>query len=257
MQFLNHELEVEFNNIDKFISQKYKVDIKRKEQLVKYVETSLVFLQSLKIWDSYLSKQYNMVDGIDCYFKEMISNMIHVIILGTIDLKVPALVMLRRTQEIILTYLYYSEHPIEYYKKESDDTKRNINGFNELKEYIKQYPFFVKYNIDEDKLKELVSKIIDDWTKQYKDLSNYVHGTNSSYFQMISYMDEFKFIKSDANYLNKQVKMTSTIVNTLLIVFYFDIYVSMDDTSQKSTIRKAISNERTYKEDIIEIFREI
>ena len=257
MQFLNHELEVEFNNIDKFISQKYKVDIKRKEQLVKYVETSLVFLQSLKIWDSYLSKQYNMVDGIDCYFKEMISNMIHVIILGTIDLKVPALVMLRRTQEIILTYLYYSEHPIEYYKKESDDTKRNINGFNELKEYIKQYPFFVKHNIDEDKLKELVSKIIDDWTKQYKDLSNYVHGTNSSYFQMISYMDEFKFIKSDANYLNKQVKMTSTIVNTLLIVFYFDIYVSMDDTSQKSTIRKAISNERTYKEDIIEIFREI
>ena len=80
MQFLNHELEVEFNNIDKFISEKYKVDIKRKEQLVNYVETSLVFLQSLKIWDSYLNKQCNMVDGIDRYFKEMISNMIHVII---------------------------------------------------------------------------------------------------------------------------------------------------------------------------------
>lgn len=257
MQFLNHELEVEFNNIDKFISEKYKVDIKRKEQLVNYVETSLVFLQSLKIWDSYLNKQCNMVDGIDRYFKEMISNMIHVIILGTIDLKVPALVMLRRTQEIILTYLYYSEHPIEYYKKESDDTKRNINGFNELKEYIKQYPFFIKYNVDENKLKELVLKIIDDWTKQYKDLSNYVHGTNSNYFQMISYMDEFKFIKRDVNYLSKQVKRTSTVVNMLLVVFYFDIYVSMNDASQKSIIRKAISDERTYKEYIIEIFREI
>lgn len=257
MEFLNHELEVEFNNIDKFISEKYKVNIKTKEQLVNYVQISLVFLQSLKIWDSYLDKQCNIFNGIDRYFKEMISNMIHVIILGTIDLKVPALVMLRRTQEIILTYLYYSEHPVEYYKKENDDNVRNINGFNELKEYIKHYPFFTKYNIEEKVLKELVSRIIDDWTKQYKDLSNYVHGTNSDYFQMISYMDEFKFIKSDVNYLIKQVKMVSTIVNMLLIIFHFDIYLSMDDVSQKSIIRRAIGNERNYKKDIIEIFREI
>ena len=106
-------------------------------------------------------------------------------------------------------------------------------------------------------MNELVSKIIDDWTKQYKDLSNFVHGTNSEYFAMVTYMDEFKFIKSDVNYLIKQIKMTSTIVNTLLIVFYFDNYVSMDEASQKSIIRSAISNERTYKKDIVEIFKEI
>lgn len=88
-------------------------------------------------------------------------------------------------------------------------------------------------------------------------ISNYVHGTNSDYFQMISYIDEFKFIKSDVNYLIKQVKMTSTIVNMLLVVFYFDVYVSMDDVSQKCIIRRAISDERTYKKDIVEIFREI
>ena len=257
MQSLNHELEIEFNNIDKFILEKYKVNIRKKEQLINYVKTSLIFLQSLKVWDNNLEKKYNMVSGIDNYFKEMISNMIHAIILGTIDLKVPALVMLRKTQEIILTYLYYSEHPVEYYKKENNDSIRNINGFNELKEYIKQYPFFIKYNVDEKQLKELVLKIIDDWTKQYKDLSNYVHGTNSDYFQMISYMDEFKFIKKDVNYLTKQVNMTSTIVNMLLMVFYFDTYVAMDDVSQKSIIRRAISNERTYKKDIVEIFREI
>ena len=257
MQSLNHELEVEFNNIDKFISEKYKVNIKQKEQLVNHVKISLVFLQSLKIWDKHLDEQYSMVNGIDHYFKEMISNLIHVIILGTIDLKVPALVMLRRTQEIILTYLYYSEHPVEYYKKEKNDNIRNINGFNELKEYIKQYPFFIKYNVDEKKLRELVSRILDEWTKQYKDLSNYVHGTNSSYFQMVSYMDEFKFIKKDVNYVIDQVKMTSTIVNMLLMIFHFDIYLSMDDISEKSIIRQSIVNERSYKSDIVEIFREI
>lgn len=257
MQFFNHELEIEFNNIDKFISEKYKVNIRKKEQSVNYVKTSLVFLKSLKIWDSYLDEQYNKVKGIDNYFKEMISNIIHVIILGTIDLKVPALIMLRRTQEIILTYLYYSEHPVEYYNKEKDDNIRNISGFNELKEYIKQYPFFMKYSANEKILKELVSKILDDWSKQYRDLSHYVHGTNSNYFQMISYIDEFKFIKKDVNYLTKQVKMTSTVVNMLLIIFYFDIYVTMDDVSEKNIIRGAISDERNYKSEIIEIFREI
>lgn len=257
MQFLNHELEVEFNNIDKFISEKYKVNIKRKEQLVNYVKTSLVFLQSLKIWDNYLNEKHSMINGIEHYFKEMISNMIHVIILGTIDLKVPALIMLRRTQEIILMYLYYSDHPIEYYKKENNDNIRNINGFNELKEYIKQYPFFMKYNIEEKTLKELVSRILDDWSNQYKDLSNYVHATNSNYFQMISYVDEFKFIKKDVNYLIKQVKITSTVVNLLLMVFYFDIYATMSGVLEKDIIRFAISDERNYKKDIIKIFREI
>jgi len=257
MQWLNHELEIEFDNIDKFISEKYKVNIKKKEQLVNYVKGSLVFLQSLKIWNRHLDKQYNIVNGIDHYFKEMISNIIHVIILGTIDLKVPALVMLRRTQEIILAYLYYSEHPVEYYKKEKNDNIRNISGFNELKEYIKQYPFSTKYNVDEKRLKELVSRILDEWTIQYKNLSNYVHGTNSSYFQMISYMDEFKFIKKDVNYLIEQVNMTSTVVNMLLMVFYFNTYLSMDDISEKSIIRRAIGNERSYKSDIVEIFTEI
>ena len=54
MQSLNHELEIEFNNIDKFILEKYKVNIRKKEQLINYVKTSLIFLQSLKVWDNNL-----------------------------------------------------------------------------------------------------------------------------------------------------------------------------------------------------------
>lgn len=257
MQSYNFELEEEFENIYKFILEKYKVNIKQKEQLVNYSKATLLFLQSLKIWDKYLSNKDAMVEGINYYFKEMISNVIHVLILGNIDLKVPAIVMLRRTQEIILTYLYYSEHPVEYYKKEKYSNERNISGFDELKEYIKKYPYFTKYNIDDKKIRGLVVRILDEWTKQYKDLSNYVHGTNSSYFQMVSYLDEFQFVKKDINYLVEQVKMTSTIVNMLLLIFYFDTYLSMNDISEKTIIRNSISNERTYKRDIVEIFTEI
>lgn len=257
MENFNYELQIEFENIYKFILEKYKVNIKQKEQLVNYVKATLLFLESLKIWNKHLENEFKKVSGIDNYFKEMISNIIHAIILATIDLKVPSIVMIRRTQEIILTYLYYSEHPIEYYKKENDDNVRNISGFQELKEYIKKYPYFTKYNIDENKIGELVSKIINNWTNQYKELSNYVHGTNSSYFQMVSYLDEFKFVKSDINYLTQQVKKLSTIINVLLIIFYFDIYIHMDENLEKSLIRNSISNETNYKNDIVNIFMEI
>ncbi len=257
MSSYSYEFQKEFDNIYGFILDKYKINIKSKEQLIKYVKTNLAFLQSLKIWEKYLCEEFNKVLGIDNYFKEMISNTIHVIILGTIDLKMPSLIMMRRTQEIILTYLYYSEHPVEYHKKEKDDSIRNFSGFQELKEYIKKYPYFIKYNVEQKRIEELVVKIIDDWTKLYRDLSNYVHGTNSNYFEMVSYVDEFKFDKKDINYLTTQVRKISSIVNMLLIVFYFNIYVKMNENTEKTLIRNCIGSERNYKKDIVDIFKEI
>lgn len=47
----------------------------------------------------------------------MLSNAVHIILLGNIDMKIPALIMLRRTQELILTFIFYSEHPVELFKK--------------------------------------------------------------------------------------------------------------------------------------------
>ena len=146
---------------------------------------------------------FKNLSKIEMYFEEMLSNIIHIIILGNIDMKMPALIMLRRTQEIILTYLYYAEHPVEYYKKESDDRTRPINGFNELKDYIKNYPYSMKYKISDQEMQEFVSEIIDQWGMQYRELSNYVHGTNSNFFQNTQYIDEFKFVKKDVNFLTK------------------------------------------------------
>ena len=182
---------------------------------------------------------------------------VHIILLGNIDMKIPALIMLRRTQELILTFIFYSEHPVELFKKEMDDNSRTVSGFNELKDYIKNYPYSMKYNIDDAEVQEIASKVIEDWTRQYKELSNFVHGTNSNFFQKTEYLDEFKFIKKDVNFLTKQVEVLSSIVNTLLIIFYFEEYIKFDETTEKSLIRSAISNNMEYKKKIVEVLKEI
>ena len=46
--------------------------------------------------------------------------------------------------------------------------------FNELKDYIKNYPYSMKYNVDDAEVQEIASKVIEDWTRQYKELSNFV-----------------------------------------------------------------------------------
>ena len=101
-----------------------------------------------------------------------------------------------------------------------DDNSRPVSGFNEIKDYIKNYPYSMKYNIEDVKVQEIANKVIDDWTRQYRTLSNFVHGTNSNFFQKTEYVDGFKFVKKDINFLAKQVEILSSIVNTLLIIFY-------------------------------------
>ena len=147
--------------------------------------------------------------------------------------------------------------PVELFKKEMDDNSRTVSGFNELKDYIKNYPYSMKYNIDDAEVQEIASKVIEDWTRQYKELSNFVHGTNSNFFQKTEYLDEFKFIKKDVNFLTKQVEVLSSIVNTLLIIFYFEEYIKFDETTEKSLIRSAISNNMEYKKKIVEVLKEI
>lgn len=257
MEIFGYELEEEFNAITEFVEKKYGFTIKSKEQSINFTKKALTFMLTIKVWKKHMFSSFQKVPKIEMYFQEMLSNAIHIILLGNIDMKIPALIMLRRTQELILKYLYYSEHPVELYKKEMDDNSRTVNGFSELKDYIKKYPFSMKYNVEDAKVQDFVSQIIDDWTKQYKELSNYVHGTNSNFFQKAEYIDEFKFVKEDIIFLAKQVELLSSIMNTLLIIFYFQEYTKFDENTEKSLIRSAISNHLGYKKKVVEILQEI
>lgn len=112
-----YEFEEEFNAITQFVEEKYGIIIKSKEQLVDFTQNALIFMMTIKIWQKHLSHIFASIPKTEMYFQEMLSNAIHIILLGNIDMKIPALIMLRRTQELILTYLYYSEHPVELFKK--------------------------------------------------------------------------------------------------------------------------------------------
>lgn len=257
METFGYELEEEFNAITRFVKDKYGIIIKSREQTVDFSKEALIFLMTIKVWKKHLTTTFQKAPKTETYFQEMLSNVIHIILLGNIDMKIPALIMLRRTQELILTFLYYSEHPVELYKKEMDDNSRTISSFNELKDYIKNYPYSMKYNVEDEKIQKIVSKVISDWTMQYKELSNFVHGTNSNFFQGTKYVDEFKFVKGDVNFLTKQVRILASIVNTLLIIFYFQDYIKFDENTEKSLIRNAISNDLEYKKKVVEVLEEI
>lgn len=256
METFSYELEEEFNTIAQFVEAKYGFIIKSKEQSVNFTKKAVTFMMSIKIWKKHMVPVFQKAPKTEMYFQEMLSNAIHIILLGNIDMKIPALIMLRRTQELILAYLFYSEHPVELFKKEMDDNFRTI-GFNELKDYIKNYPYSMKYNVDDVKVQEIASKVIGDWTRQYRELSNFVHGTNSNFFQKTEYVDEFKFEKKDVNFLTKQVEILSSIVNTLLIIFYFQEYIKFDENTEKSLIRSSISNDLGYKKKVVEVLQEI
>lgn len=257
MLVYDYQLENEFNAVDAFLKDKYGVNIKQKEQLVSFVKSCLFSLLSFKIWKVHLNEHFSKTPKIEMYFQELISNICHIMVLGAIDMRIPSLVMLRRTQEIILTYLFYSEHPVEMYKKELDDSVRNIAGFTELKDYIKNYPFSMKYNVKDQDVQVLVSDLINDWSLQYKELSNFVHGTNTLYFQGIENLNSFRFEKKNINFLSKQIKRLTSIGNTLFIIFYFQEYVNFDENTEKSLIRNSIENEYNYKSRIVEVLKEI
>ena len=153
--------------------------------------------------------------------------------------------IIERTYEVINDYYLHDKYD------------HIVSIINELKDYIKNYPYSMKYNVEDAKVQEIVSNVIDDWTMQYRNLSNFVHGTNSKFFQSAEYIDEFKFVKKDVNFLTKQVDILSSIVNTLLIIFYFQEYIKFDENTEKSLIRSAISNDLGYKKKVVEVLEEI
>lgn len=253
---INPEIKEEYDNLSKFILQKYNIDLNLDERKSYYVQTNLKLVKALKIWGEKIESESNLFIKAKCYFDEIVSNVIYSSILAILDLKTPALIMIRRSLENILTFLYYIEHPVEYYKKELDGSSKNFNGFKELKDYIVSYPFICKNkNVDKQKLSIFCKEVLAKWTQQYKELSNYVHGTNSCYLDNKKYFDEIR--NTDIEIIIKNTEELGSIINTLLILFFFNIYTNFEDESEKSKIRNCIKNEFEFKERLVMIFNEI
>lgn len=259
---MDKRLQEEYDNLRHFLKHKYNQDLEESIEDMKVTKYRLIhsfmyFLISLKIWEEKLSIHPEISEKSVIHFKENVSNIIHAFLLTMLHLKVPAIVMMRRTQENLLTFFYYNEHHIESFRKEEDPNYRPFKDFSGLKSYIKGYPFKNKYQVDHQKLTVLLAEMMDGWTRQYGRLSNYVHGSNTNYFSKNSLLDSMTMSNNDYGQMEGEISTLSSIFNGLMIIFFFEEYISFDENKEKYFIRRGINNKFHFKEKLIKIFHEI
>lgn len=259
---MNRKLREEYDNLRFFVKERYNLEMKEDPEEMKRDEYGMIFsflyfLMSLKVWEENLAQKPTINKRSLTHFQENVSNINHAFLLTILHLKIPAIIMLRRTQENLLTFLYYNEHEIESAKKERDSNFRPFRDFSGLKEYIKSYPFREKYTMNDQQLRMLLSEIIDQWAHQYRELSNYVHGSNAKYFSKSNLVDALSISAADFEQIKKNVLILSSVFNALMIIFFFDDYVNFDEQQEKYFVRCAIANDFGYKSRIMHLFYEI
>ncbi len=248
-----------------FLQKKYNIIITEDAYFNDFININLLELTSIKIWSK------NLYDGdsfgAEQYLNEIISNLNQLIILALLGLKIPSFMLIRRSLENLLMFLYFKDHRIEFAKREQNrnDIKKgknqeyriDRNSISELKEYVAYFPFTAIYpEIEKNKLDDLLNSMIQLWDKQYSDLSNFVHGTSSRYLELKNYLDDINPDEDSLNYVSTYNKNYCSLVNSFLILFYFDKFKNFEN-KEKSIIRNAIDSETKFKQKMTDVFGEI
>lgn len=237
------------------LSANFGIDVSNLVMFNDFTETCFKSITSLKIWDEQIRLNEESLAGPLSYLSEIISNLNQVVVMGILGLEIPSYTMLRRSLENILTFLYYKDHPIEFFLRDNTDKIKKLQ-LDSLKQYLRDYPFEMRLNdYDLKKVRVLMDKIILLHSNMYVELSNYVHGKNLRYLELNNYLDD---IKSDDIILKRLIDYLdnlSTIVNVLNILFFFETYIHFSEP-QKSIIRLSISNNGHFKRSLLDIFGE-
>lgn len=184
------------------------------------------------------------------YLEEAISNLNQALILGIIGFRIPACVMMRRSLENMISFLYYKDHPVEYFRKELGTLSTRIK---DIQDYLIKYPSELIHNlVDENKLKSLIKKSIKKWDEVYGELSNYTHGSRKEYLDLKNYIEDISPRDEILTSLIPLAEKLGDIINSLLITFFFGVYQSMNE-SRKSLIRLSIKD-NVIKNDIVDVF---
>jgi hypothetical protein len=219
-----------------------------------FLEVSLKGILSIKIWNNNLKQSTFVSDGPTIYLEEIIANYNQAVALGPLGFKVPLYAMLRRSLENTLSFLYYNDHPVEFYLSKRDDYKRL--KLHDYKNFIKNYPFEMKCDdIDVSKINVLVDKLLVLFTSTYKDLSNYVHATNENYFELTYYLEDVVPTNALLEEGTEHISNINKILNVLYILFFFNDYKNFEE-SAKEIIRLSIPNEKHFKRSLMSIFGE-
>jgi len=241
--------------VRKFLQTNYHLNTNSLSNLDSFLDYSIQGIIAIKIWKNKLQNSSSMKH--DIYLDEIISNLNQVIILSSLGFTIPSAFLIRRSYENLLAYLFYKDHPIEYFIKENEDSSKFKKSV-EFEIYFKEFPFQFYYpRVDLEQCKNLLSELFRDKGDQYSELSNYVHGHNENYLELISLLDE---ISPDNEALEKITKFICeffTFSNSILILFSFNQY-HLCNPEDKQIIRLSIhGGNRRYKDKIRRLFGEI
>lgn len=230
----------------------YPIEIENLPSFDEFIETCLYGIISIKIWDDTLNINEPLSSGPIKYLQEIISNLNQVTILSTLGFKVPTYMLLRRSLENIFAFLYYKDHPIEYYHRDVN-LQRSLSR-DHLIQYLKEYPFEIQNEkLDLAKINGLMNKIFGIERGTYQELSYYVHATSSQHLDLQCYLDELKPNDDFLKEITPFIVNISTIINTMNILFFHKEYFELNE-DEKEIIRFAISNNEHIKKQIIKIY---
>ena len=243
-------LKDEKNKVKDYIKRHIKIELEVLPDFDEYLNIAIRNIISLKIWSNHLKESGIVSSGPMNYFDEIASNLNQILILGIAGYRIPSYIMLRRSQENYLMFLYYIDHPIEFYKKEENAMNRDFLRLKSLKEYILEYPFNAKYTIEDlSTHKKLVKKVVESWSNQYMVLSNFVHGSSKNHLDSKNYLEDMNPTNDVLISLKKQLQIFGSIMNTTNILFFLNIYSKFDER-EKTLVRLSISSDEDLKRDL-------
>jgi len=245
-------IEEQTRIVKKYLENTFRIPVAELSKIDTFLEIFLKNILSLKIWTNEVQNNRNSNIFLNSliYLEEAISNLNQALILGIIGFRIPACVMMRRSLENMVSFLYYKDHPVEYFRKELGTLSTRIK---DLQDYLIKYPSELIYSrVDEDRFKDLLRELIEKWKEIYRELSNYTHGSRKEYLDLKTYIEDISPRDETLISLAPLAEKVGDITNSLLITFFFTAYQSMDET-KKSLIRLSIKD-NAIKTNIINAF---
>ena len=258
---MNLREEAEFNNIRYFLNTNYNIDVDlEKEEPGSLTHTAVKLFLSLSTWEDYIYEETIMDEDMKAMFRECISNALHIIAFSVLKMRLPVLMMINRTLELLALFFFATSANNKCL--DLDIVFKDINYKDIL---IHRYEFDTKYNIEIDKAVKFCTEIMCRCNEQYKEISNHLSFKNSKYFANEKCLDIMNWTKLDITYISNQISLMSSMLNSLMILLHFELYIEKVLELDKLFIRNAIDNniklssEQKYdfKLKLIDIFGEV
>lgn len=249
---MNIREEMEFNNIRHFLITNYNIDIGLDDEGISpLIKSAVNFFFSLNTWEDYIYESPLINDDLKSMFREVISNSLHIISFSALKMRLPILMMINRSIELMILFFFSTE-----IKSKESDEESILKKADYMDLLIERYSFESKYDVDIEKVSEFCEEMVRVLNIQYLELSKYLSFKNAKYFSNEKCLDIMNWSKLDILYLENQIILISSIINNILIILYFDLYIEKIPEGKKLFIRSSISSKYDYKNKIREIFHE-